>query len=79
MPLPPDALDAIAFARDPSLGPLVVPWPTADDPAGAVQFPAFAEWRAFVLTLSLARAVPEAVAAKFERAQKLFLLAWLAF
>jgi hypothetical protein len=77
MPLPPDALDAIASTRDPSLGPLVIPWPTADDPAGAAQFPTFAEWRAFVLTLGLTRAVPESVAAKFERAQKLYLLAWL--
>jgi hypothetical protein len=79
MSLLPDALDAIALARDPSLGPLVVARPTADDPAGAVQFRTLAEWRAFVLGLGLSRAVPESVATKFERAQKLFLLAWLDF
>ncbi len=77
MPLPPDALDALAAARDPSLGPLVVPWPRPDDPDGAVSFASFAEWRAFVLSLGLSRAAPAAVAAKFERAQKLYFLAWL--
>ncbi len=40
-------------------------------------FSAFAEWQAFVLDLSLRRAVPDIIAAKFKRSQKLLLLAWI--
>src|SRR5271165_693564 len=69
MPLPPDYLDAIADARDPSLGPLIMPWPMPGDPASMLQFSTFAEWRSFIFALSLRRAVPEIVAAKFESAQ----------
>ena len=75
MPLPPDALEALTAARDPSLGPLVVSWPSPNDLGGAASFAKFAEWRAFVLSLSLSCAVPAMVAAKFGRAQKLYLLA----
>src|SRR5208282_993838 len=70
MPLPPDYLDAIADARDPSLGPLILPWPMPGNLASMVQFSTFAEWRSFIFALSLCRAVPEIVAAKFESAQK---------
>ena len=79
MPLPSDTLDAIANARDPSRGPLIVPWPLPGNLAGAVRFSTFAEWRSFILALSLGRAVPEIVASKFERAQKLYFLAWVDF
>ena len=79
MPLPPDYLDAIADARDPSLGPLIVPWPMPGDLTSMVQFSTFAEWRSFIFALSLRRHVPEIVAAKFESAQKLYVLAWLDF
>ena len=68
MPLPADYLDAIADARDPSLGPLIVPWPMPGNLASMVQFSTFAEWRSFIFALSLRRAVPEIVAAKFESA-----------
>jgi len=78
MPLPADYLDSIADARDASLGPLVAPWPTAGG-VGDVAFATFAAWRDFVLGLALRRAAPEIVAAKFERAQKLFILAWVDF
>lgn len=78
MPLPSDCLDVIAGARDPSLGPLIAPWPV---PGGIseVEFSTFAAWRGFVLDLGLRRAAPDIVAAKFERAQKLYILAWLDF
>jgi len=79
MPLPPDYLDAIADARDPSLGPLIVPWPMPGDLASMVQFSTFAEWRSFIFALRLRRDVPEIVAANFESAQKLYVLAWLDF
>ena len=78
MPLPVNCLDSIAAARDPSSGPLVAPWPTPGG-AGAVEFSTFADWRNFVLGFGLRRAAPEIVAAKFERAQKLYILAWLDF
>ena len=79
MPLLPDFLDAIASARNPSWGPLVMPWPMPGNLGGLVSFATFAEWRSFVLALSLRRAIPEIVARKFERAQKLHVLAWLDF
>ena len=65
MPLPPDYLDAIADSRDPSLGPLIVPWPMPGNLASMVQFPTFAAWRSFIFALSLRRDVPEIVLAKF--------------
>lgn len=44
-----------------------------------VTFSTFAEWRDFVLALGLRKAAPDVVATKFERAQKLYVLAWLDF
>ena len=49
----------------------------ARQPGQLVRFSTFAEWRSFIFLLSLRRAVPEIVAAKFESAQKLYVLAWL--
>jgi hypothetical protein len=79
MPLPPDYLAAIAGARAPSSGPLVVPWPMPGDLGGQVKFSTFTKWRSFVLALSPPRAIPEVVVRKFERAQKLHVLTWLDF
>ena len=79
MPLPPDYLDAIAGARTPSLGPLVISWPMPGDLGGQVSFSTFAEWRSFVLAFSPRRTIPEVVGRKFERAQKLHVLVWLDF
>ncbi len=42
-------------------------------------FATLGEWQDFVLGLSLMRTVPDIVVRKFERAQKLCLLAWLDF
>ena len=44
---------------------------------GLVSFSTFPEWRSFVLALGTRRVIPEIVARKFERAQKLHVLAWL--
>jgi hypothetical protein len=49
------------------------------DIGGQVSFATFGEWRSFVLELSPRRAIPEIVVRKFERAQKLHILAWLDF
>jgi hypothetical protein len=70
-------LDAVAIAEDRSSNPLIVPWPGHS--GGFLSFSAFAEWQAFVLDLSLRRAVPDSVASKFKRSQKLLLLAWIDF
>jgi hypothetical protein len=74
-----DFLDAVARAAERFPGPLVVPWPMAGNPGGFVSFANFAEWRSFVLNLGLHRTVPEIVSAKFERAQKLYVLSWIDF
>jgi hypothetical protein len=50
----------------------------AANPGSFLTF-AFAEWRAFILQFSLHPALPLAVSAKFERAQKLYILTWIDF
>lgn len=39
-------------------------------------FDSFAKWRAFLLQFSLNSGIPHIVNARFERAQKLYVLAW---
>lgn len=77
MTIPENYLDAIAAARDPSFGPLVMPWPMPGNPGAIPTFATFAEWRGFVLQFSLNPGVPLIISAKFARAQKLYTLAWL--
>jgi hypothetical protein len=72
-------LDAVALAANQSPGPLVVPWPVSGNPGGFVSFANFAEWQAFVMNLGLRGRIPEIVTAKFERALKLHILAWIDF
>ncbi len=73
-------LDAVARAEDRSSSPQTLMWPMPGNVGGRLRsFPVFAEWQAFVLDLGLRRAVPDIVAAKFERSQKLLLLAWIDF
>ncbi len=72
-------LDAIALAARRSPGPLIIPWPVPDNPVGFLSFAAFPEWQRFVLNLSLRARIPDIVVAKFERAQKLHILAWIDF
>lgn len=80
MPLPPAFLDALAKAEDRSSSPLTFMWPMPGFPGGQpLSFSRFSEWQAFVLDLGLRRLVPKTVAAKFERGQKLLLLAWVDF
>lgn len=58
-------------------GSLMVPWPMPKKPDAFVSFATFGEWRAFVEQYGLRQGIPLIVANKFERAQKLLLLAWL--
>jgi hypothetical protein len=71
-------LDAVARAEERLSSPLSFMWPMPGYRGGQlVSFSSFVDWRAFVLDLGLHRIVPEIVAAKFERGQKL--LAWIDF
>jgi len=45
--------------------------------AGFQSFASIDEWMAFLLELNMLSSVPEIVAAKYSRAQKVFLTAWL--
>jgi hypothetical protein len=72
-------LDALGIAASKSHGPLVLPWPMPGNPGNLSSFRSFAEWQEFLLRFSLNDNVPLIVAAKFERAQKLYLLTWIEF
>jgi hypothetical protein len=76
--LPSDYLDFIAAARQ-DAEPFRVPWPMPGNPASFPAIATFAEWRSFVLQFSLHPTLPLVVSAKFERAQKLYILAWIDF
>lgn len=79
MPLSIDFLNTVALAATRCPGPHIVPWPTAGNPGGFISFGNFVEWQDFVLKLSLRDGIPEIVRAKFERAQKVHIVAWLEF
>ncbi|MGR9500086.1 hypothetical protein ACU8OJ_25310 (plasmid) [Rhizobium leguminosarum] len=67
----------ISAAAETSPGSRWLPWPVAGNPGGLVNFASYAEWRDFFLQFNLHSAVPEIVKAKFTRAMKLHLLAWI--
>jgi hypothetical protein len=76
--LPANYLDSIAAAREDS-ELFHVPWPMPGSLGGFPSFATFAEWRAFVLQFSLHPALPLIASAKFECAQKLYILTWIDF
>jgi hypothetical protein len=49
------------------------------NPAALIEFSKFDDWHNFVRRLGLQRPTPDIVRLKFERAQKLYLLAWFDF
>jgi hypothetical protein len=70
----------ISFDRpDRTAFPLIVPWPTRGNIGGVLEFSETSEWLAFLRQRDLHLAVPLIVAAKYQRAQKLYALAWLEF
>lgn len=71
-PIPFDWPDRTAF-------PLIVPWPTRANIGGMLEFREASEWLAFLRQRDLHPAVPLIVAAKYQRAQKLYALAWQEF
>ena len=67
------------FQLPPRSEPLVLAWPQDGRADGFLHFDDPAVWGSFVENLSVHPAVPQIVSAKFERAQKLYLLGWLDF
>jgi hypothetical protein len=57
--------------------PIILPWPTADNPGGFVRFEKSIEWRSFLENLGVDTRIPEMVRAKYARAQTLYLLGWI--
>ncbi len=72
-------VEVIGIAANGIPGPLVMPWPMPGNLGGFVSFDTFAEWQRFALQFGLREGIPAIVSAKFDRAQKLFLLTWLDF
>lgn len=72
-----DLLNMTVLPIDRSHDPLVLPWPIPGNPGGFRAFSTIAEWRECILDLGLHEAIPEIVFAKFQRAQKLYFLAWI--
>jgi len=70
-------LETLARQLAPRVAFLTLPWPQPGQPAGFRTFETLSEWRLCVEDLGLRQGIPEIVAAKYRRAQKLYLLAWL--
>lgn len=79
MALTDDFLDAAGMAASRVPGPRVIPWPMRGNLGGFRSFDTFDDWRAFWLSFELSHGIPRYVLGGFERAQKLFLLAWVDF
>ena len=79
MALTADFLDAVAAAAEWLPGPRTVPWPTPGNLGGFVQFDSFAQWQSVLLGFRLPAGVPLNMVDGFDRALKLYLLAWLDF
>lgn len=77
MPLDPEFLDTAALAATRHPGSQVMLCPRPGDPMGIGPFGSFAEWQQFVLQFDLPAAIPQIVTRKFERALKLYVLAWI--
>ncbi|MBJ7437818.1 MAG: hypothetical protein JHD35_02170 [Sphingopyxis sp.] len=57
--------------------PLILAWPVAGNPLAFVQFDDPDQWRRFIDALGIHPLIPDIVAAKFARAQTLYLLGWI--
>ncbi|MBN8812376.1 MULTISPECIES: hypothetical protein [unclassified Sphingomonas] len=71
-----DPADIVAqFQRE----PLLLPWPADGNPGGFLSFETGAQWRDFIAGLGIDPHIPDIVQAKFDRAQRLYLLGWIDF
>ena len=68
------AMDHLENCLPSRLEPLVLPWPTRENPAGLMQFHEVSHWQKFHRDLDLDVRVPAVVRLKYARAQKLYLL-----
>lgn len=59
--------------------PVLLAWPTSDNPGGFLRFEKAADWRRFVEELGIDTRIPDIVRAKFARAQTLYMLGWVDF
>jgi hypothetical protein len=72
-------VDAVATAAERLPGPRVLPWPLPGNMGAFVTFESFGEWQTTLLSFCLPSGVPRNMVDGFERALKLYLLAWLDF
>ena len=72
-------LTALERAAEVAPGGRTIPWPSPGTPGGFVSFANFAEWQRVILGFRLSAGVPRNMADLFDRALKLYLVAWLDF
>jgi hypothetical protein len=74
---PGNFFDITLFDRERLDTPFVIPWPLPGNPAGLLEFHRYPDWHTFISVVGVHEAIPHIVASKFERAQRLYLLAWI--
>ncbi len=72
-----DTMDRFTINTDRSGYPLLLRWPGSTSPTQLYKFSDLSEWRNFIGNMSLNREVPQIVANKFDRARRLYFLAWI--
>ncbi|WP_066798592.1 hypothetical protein [Sphingomonas soli] len=65
----------VRFERE----PLQLPWPANGKAGGFLTFETGAAWREFIAALGIDSRIPDIVQAKFDRAQRLYMLGWIDF
>src|ERR1044072_452528 len=70
-------MDHLDFELPEREQPLVLPWPSPGLPGGFIRFDRADQWRAFIADLGVDSGIPNIVRAKYARAQKLYLFAWI--
>lgn len=79
MTIDPETLQRIALSAERVPGPRLLPWPMPSRLDATIPFSNYVEWQDFFLRLDLAQGIPTIVTAKYDRALKLHLLAWIDF
>ncbi len=79
MTLDPETLQRIVLSAERVPGPRLLPWPMPGRLDAMISFSTYAGWQDFFLRLGLAQGIPMIVTAKYDRALKLHLLAWIDF
>ena len=72
-----DNLDLFTLNTDRSTDPLILPWLGSSSPIEPHTFSDLSVWRNFIENLSLTCQLPQFVAEKFARAQRLYFLGWI--